>query len=647
MTSDGLLTTFIVIILSLCGASILVLKKGFKNLSITHKILTVLVASLGFVGLSGVIFLYNKNVFNVTPIANAALLSESQIQQLDFISPLEKGPYKVKYLTYGSGTDLHRPEYATKVDFITNPVNGRFLNDQSGFRGWWRKKYWGFNSKSLPLNARVYFPEGEGPFPLVLIVHGDHSMQDYSDDGYGYLGELLASKGIIMASVDENFLNKSWSNFFKGLNKENHTRGWLLLEHLKTWHEWNKQKDHVFYKKIDTTNLALIGHSKGGEAVVYASVFNKLPFYPDDASIKFNYNYSIKSVVAIAPVDGQNKLGGSNPVLEDVNYLVLHGSHDGDVSSFMGSQQYERIVFNDSLYHFKSGVYIYGANHGQFNSSWGSNDTFNPFTGLLNQKQLISEEDQKKITKTYISSFLDITLNNKKEYLPLFIDARKGKNWLPKTIYLNQFEDSSFEAIANFDEDFNLQTVSKKGGKIETKNLSLWKEQEIQLKWRKKGSRSLFLEWKYNHKDKSKSIKSMPESLIASYTINIPPTPLDSTLSFVFSMSEYKENNNPNQKPIDFTILLSDTFGNEITFPLSKFSLLQKKIKAVIKKSEFIKGIKQSEMVFQTFYFPLKDFQKNNPNFDFSNTNKISFIFNINKTGSVAIDNIGFMKSLN
>ena len=50
-------------------------------------------------------------------------------------------------------------------------------------------------------------PRGDGPFPLALIVHGNHSMEDYSDPGYAYLGELLASRGIIMASVDENFIN--------------------------------------------------------------------------------------------------------------------------------------------------------------------------------------------------------------------------------------------------------------------------------------------------------------------------------------------------------------------------------------------------------------------------------------------------------
>src|SRR6056300_1689662 len=119
-------------------------------------------------------------------------------------------------------------------------------------------------------------------------------------------------------------------------------------------------------------------------------MFNALPYYPDDASVKFDYNYQIKSVVAIAPVDGQYEPGESRSKFENVSYLVLHGAQDADVNSYMGSQQYERIQFTDSLYHFKAGVYVYGANHGQFNTSWGNNDIGNPFTGLLNLKQLLS-----------------------------------------------------------------------------------------------------------------------------------------------------------------------------------------------------------------------------------------------------------------
>jgi hypothetical protein len=677
MSFEWIIPSIILVLSSLCGAVILVLKRTkFKNLSKSKKVITGLGLIIGFGGFIAVGVLYNQDGFDVGPITNASLSSDSNIQQIKAISPSQKGPYTVKTLTYGSGKDLHRPEYGAEVDIKTDSVNGlAFIDDWKGFGGWWREKYFGFDSRSLPINARVWYPEGEGPFPLALIVHGNHHMQDYSDPGYEYLGELLASKGIILASVDENFINGSWSNVFGGLDKENDARGWLLLEHLKVWHAWNKKEDNLFYKKIDTSNLALIGHSRGGEAVAHAVMFNKLPFYPDDATVKFDYNYNIKSIVAIAPVDGQYEPGESRTKIEDVNYFVIHGAQDADVSSFMGSQQYERITFKDSLYHFKSGLYVYGANHGQFNTSWGNNDTGNPFLGLLNLKQLISAENQIKIAEVYISSFLDITLKNKNEYLPLFVDARTGKGWLPETIYLNQFEDSNLKTVANFDEDFDVSTTTYGGGKVNTKNLSVWREQEIKLKWQKKGSRALFVGWNYDIENKKKSIESVPDSLIASYTINLSSIAIDSSSVLVFSMAESKESANPKsegkwmkndsnikkkdtkkkedkedeeevKKPIDFTVQLNDSSGQKVSFPLSKFSPLQREIEVIIMKTGFIKDNKQSEKVFQTFYFPAKDFQKINPNFNLSNIINVKFIFDKNESGVVAIDNIGFMKFL-
>jgi dienelactone hydrolase len=684
MSFDWIIPTLITVLASLCGAGMLVLKKtGFQHLSKTKKVVTVMGMIIGFGGFIAVGILYSREGFDVDPITNAALSSGSNIQQIKAISPSEKGPYSVKTLTYGSGKDLHRPEYGAEVNFITDSVNGlAFIDSWEGFGGWWREKYWDFNSRSLPINARVWYPEGEGPFPLTLIVHGNHGMQDYSDPGYEYLGELLASRGIILASVDENFINGSWSNIFGGLDKENDARGWLLLEHLKVWHEWNKTENHLFHKKIDTANLALIGHSRGGEAVAHAAMFNKLPFYPDDASIKFNYNYNIKSIIAIAPVDGQYEPGNSRTVIEDVSYFVIHGAQDADVSSFMGSQQYERVNFKDSLYHFKSGLYVYGANHGQFNTSWGNNDTGNPFLGLLNLKQLLSAEDQQKIAQVYISSFLDITLKNKKEYLPLFMDARKGEDWLPETIYLSQFEDSNLKPVANFDEDFDVSSITQNGGEINTKNLSVWREQEIKLKWQKKGSRALFVGWNYDIEKEKESLESVPDSLIASYTIRLSSTAIDSSAVLVFSIAESKESANPKsegkwlendgsknnknkdvdkddeekkadkedkdepKKPIDFTIQLRDSSEQIVSFPLSEFSALQRVIEVTIMKTDFVKDDKQSEKVFQTFYFPIKHFQKINPNFTPSNIVEIRFIFDKNASGVIAIDNIGFMKSL-
>ncbi|WP_345170282.1 hypothetical protein [Algibacter aquimarinus] len=63
-------------------------------------------------------------------------------------------------------------------------------------------------------------------------------------------------------------------------------------------------------------------------------------------------------------------------------------------------------------------------------------------------------------------------------------------------------------------------------------------------------------------------------------------------------------------------------------------------------KSGFITDDKQSEKVFQTFYFPSKHFQEINPNFSPSNIKELKFIFDKDESGVIVIDNIGFMKSL-
>ncbi|MEM6542563.1 MAG: hypothetical protein AAF634_15505 [Bacteroidota bacterium] len=690
MSFEWMVPVFLSLMASLLGAALWVLKKkGFRQRSPRQKAVTflVLMLILGSFITAGV--LYARSGFEVDPMINAATSVTTPVQTITAPSPAEKGPFTMKTLTYGSGTDKHRPEFGSEVGLTTEPVNGvPFIDDWDGLGGWWREKYWGFDSSALPLNARVWYPEGKGPFPLALIVHGNHGMQDYSDVGYAYLGELLASKGIILASVDENFINGSWSNFFGGLDEENDARGWLLLEHLRQFHDWNSTEGHLFYQKIDTANIALIGHSRGGEAVGHAAMFNSLPYYPDDASIPFNYNYGIRSIVAIAPVDGQYQPGNTRTAFANLNYFVIHGAQDADVTSFRGAQQYERVSFTDSLYHFKSGLYVYGANHGQFNTSWGNNDTGNPFTGLLNLKQLLSSEDQLQIAKVYIGAFLDITLQNKKEYLPLFVDPRKGADWLPETIYLSQFEDSNLGVVADFDEDFDVSTITQPEGKVSMENLTVWKEQEIQLKREKKGSRALFVGWDYDFDEETSTMASVPDSLIASYTLHLPSVAIDSTAALVFSMAESKESANPKtsgkwvkdnenentgnageeqkdteedadvskaemkededtpEAPLDLTIQLKDSLGQLIAFPLSRFSPLQRTIEVVIDKTGFIKDEKESEKVYQTFYFPFEALRARYPDFDFSSITTLRFVFDKNESGVISIDNIGFMKQL-
>ena len=106
------------------------------------------------------------------------------------------------------------PDHA---DLITETVDATaFVKGNEGWKMKLRKWYWGFDFESFPVNGRVWYPDGDGPFPLVLIVHGNHSMEEHSDPGYGWLGKLMASRGFILVSVDENFFN---GGFMDGLNR--------------------------------------------------------------------------------------------------------------------------------------------------------------------------------------------------------------------------------------------------------------------------------------------------------------------------------------------------------------------------------------------------------------------------------------------
>lgn len=684
MGSHWSMPIVMIIISSLVGAGTAVLiRTGFKNLTIAKKLITMIGFVIGIAGLVALSYLFAVRGFQMEPVENAAQMADQLPSPIPTVSPVKAGDFNVLTLTYGSGKDLHRPEYGEKVDIITDSVNGvAFIDNWSGLSGWWRERYWGFDAHSLPINGRVWYPEGDGPFPLVLVVHGNHGMQDFSDPGYDYLGELLASRGIILASVDENFINGSWSDIFGSLKEENDARGWLMLEHLREWHDWNRTENHLFYRKIDTTRIGLIGHSRGGEAVAHAALFNTLPYYPDDASIKFDYGYQIQAVMAIAPVDGQYEPGDTRTALENVSYFVIQGSQDADLRSFMGSQQYERVAFTDSAYHFKSALYVYGANHGQFNTTWGDNDASFQWTGYLNLEQLMPEKEQQEIAKVFTSAFLDVTLRDKHEYLPLFLDTRTGRDWLPETVYLSQFEDATFEPLVTFQEDLDITTLSTPLGKISSKNLTVWREQEIKLKWQEKGSRAAFIGWHYPKRD---STESIPDSLVASYTITLPTLTLDTTAALTFALAESKESTDPKsggkwvnenaidvehvyleereedkadseksaekeiketKPPIDFTIELTDTTGQTISFPLSMFSPLQREIEVTIRKTQFITGETESEKVFQTFYFPLKSLTERNSAFDLSKVKRLRFIFDKSDRGVIVLDNLGIMASL-
>jgi hypothetical protein len=112
--------------------------------------------------------------------------------------------------------------------------------------------------------------------------------------------------------------------------------------------------------------------------------------------------------------------------------------------------------------------------------------------------------------------------------------------------------------------------------------------------------------------------------------------------ALVFSLADGRGAQSKPHEPIDLTIELIDDAGATARLPLSSVSFLQPQIEVQLTKASFIGGFAPSEIIFQSFEFPLADFVVSNPQFDLSQPQTIRFVFDRTPAGVVVLDNIGF-----
>lgn len=568
--------------------------------------------------------------------------ADTLIEELSAADPSLPGSYPVQHFNYGSGKDYWQPEFGEESDYITESV------DASAYIKKWnrlRTKYWGFDERSLPVNGRVWMPEGSGTFPLVLIVHGNHLMEDYSDDGYAYLGNLLASRGFIAVSVDENFLNYSvWTGI---PDNDMKVRAWMLLKHLQQIGIFAEDPESPFYQKVDFEEIALIGHSRGGQAVAMASDYKR--WFASDSGLKDMDQYRIQSVAAIAPTD--KKVDGNFAKLQNVNYLTLQGARDGDVSDFDGERQYVRTTFTSTAEagaHFKASLYIADANHSQFNTGWGRHDVSYPKGILLSRQGMLSPADQRQVAKVYISAFLEATLHDQQQYAPVFVDYRHALDWLPETSYFNRFESSAMTAWARFDEDSNRMTLPE-GGTAEGEDV-IWREEEAKNRRNSgKGTKGVLLE----RRNASEEVSTY--SLDWEHGAPTPEGALSRTLSFAMADRSYELDNDAkkstvstNLEPMEIMIELETLDGVSVSLPLSRFMQLLPLPETRFTVHPWLdlhlsdgKYKEPTEAVFQTFQLDLDAFTQEDPRFDpEAGIRRLSFHLS-DGVGRVMIDDIG------
>ena len=258
---------------------------------------------------------------------------------------------------------------------------------------------------SLPLTATVRYPAqssgvdaplAPGAFPLVVVMHGNSGMES-SYLGYNYLLDHLASHGFVAVSI------------YAHVGAFIETRARAILAHVGVMAQKNADPG-LFHGHVDLGHIGIVGHSRGGEAAVRASLINAAE----------GLGYGIEASIAIAPTDYNHYLTAGVPL------LVIYGANDGDVAGTWP----DRTCFNifDEASRPRSFVFVYGATHDRFNTEWASIEATTELTWHITPSDIpnpISLTDHENVAKGYVTAFLQARALGRDEQLAYFADGLK------------------------------------------------------------------------------------------------------------------------------------------------------------------------------------------------------------------------------
>lgn len=503
------------------------------------------------------------------------------------------------------------------IDYQANPVDLTDFVNYSGNTKKVRDKFFGKGLNKTDVRGRVYVPKGLENAPVLFVVHGNHRFTTKNYLGYDYLGHYLAKRGIAMVSVDMNMLN----GFMKfGVGNENDARAILLLENMENIFKRNKIENSPLYKKFDKNNIAIMGHSRGGEAAAIAYNFNELKFHPDNGKISHKYNFNIKGIITVAPTYNQYKPSDKNIILRDVNYFTIAGTNDADVDGFEGMLMYDNVIFSGEKDNFKAALYLGYANHGNFNKLWGDFDC-DPGEGLfLNRKELLDAADQREILSAYTLNFLENSFG-KTYNREIFKEGPYKYSDMPETNYYTRYMDSDFVKLADFEEDYDITTSSFPSGIINFSNLSKIYEDSHDYGESSSKTTGVFIESNKNSNYSLRFTEKIPSGRFLQFDIE--------NLRF----EEIADN-------IDLE--MQDTWGNVARINLSDYKKIIPVTKTYLYKIDYLNDDYYERFVPQTLIIPLEDFKKSNSNLNLEEINKLEFRFKNNI--KISIDNIGIVK---
>ena len=394
-------------------------------------------------------------------------------------------------------------------------------------------------------------------------------------------------------------------------------------------------------------------------------------------------------------MDGQYLPADQRAPLHDFNYLVFHGSHDGDVTSFHGLRIFNRLQFSADAGGgagsgagagmFKSAVYVYRANHGQWNTVWGAHDNGPRSPRILELDGLLPPEDQREFGRVFVSSFLDITLKGDDRYRPLFRDHRVAGAWLPKTMYITRFMDASFRPLADFEEDIDVTTGSADGIALHGADFSTWREGQLDLRSSNRTNTSssqvnqaLWLGWNNSYRGSDEPAPpavftfTLPDGLADEWSTG-PETTLEMHVGGLDDepgprkhpdaeedgdedrtaggagqdRREDRASTDDEKPPLELTVQAVDADGDTARVGLTDYGALRRPLTIRVMRRRDLEDDRFAnpwELILQHFSIPLSDFSAENPAFDPGTLRAIALVFDGTEAGTVVVDDVGLAR---
>ena len=191
----------------------------------------------------------------------------------------------------------------------------------------------------------------------------------------------------------------------------------------------------------------------------------------------------------------------------------------------------------------------------------------------------------------FISTFLDATLKDQRQFREVFKDLGYAKEWIPDNLYVGNYYDSQTTLIADFHEDIDLQSTTLPGGSLRGENLQQWKEEKVKTKWGEADYSAVRLGWNSNG-------SSEP----ASYTVTLPDngveTGRDSSIVFSLADARKTEESGDPKELINFTITVEDRKGHQASLPSAIYPSCR-----LLLKVNFSNGHFRMQAILQNPYF--------------------------------------------